>query len=212
MVVKDPPTAAKGRTAEPMAGRAPVVAIVCSSGGLHAAGRVLSGLSATFAGAVIVLQHVSPDHRSMLPEILAGRTELPVAAARDGQPLLPGRVVVAPAGHHLLVTGDVRVALIMSGPLPPPRPSADLLLASLTLACGADAIAVVLSGEGSDGATGATAVHRFGGTVIVTDEASTSHFSMPRACIARDGIVEHVVPLDQVASLLIGLVAGRRAR
>ncbi|MFG1949255.1 chemotaxis protein CheB [Nonomuraea sp. NPDC048826] len=137
MVFKDAVTA-MDRTTEPIAGRVPVVAIVCSSGGRHAAGRVLSGLPATFARAVIVLQHVSPDHRSMLPEILARPTELPVAAACDGQPRY------------------------------------------LALACGADVIAVVLSGEGSDGATGATAAHRFGGTVIVTDEASTPHFSMPR--------------------------------
>lgn len=192
------------------AGRLPVIAIVSSSGGLLTTGRVLSGLPGTFPGAVIVLQHISPDHRSLLPMILSRRTELPVEAARDGQPLLPGRVVVAPPGHHLLVTSGLRLALIVSGPLPPPRPSADLLLTSLALACGPDARAVVLSGDGNDGATGATAIHRFGGTVIVTDEATTPHFSMARACLARGGIVDHVVPLPEVAPLLMGLVAERR--
>jgi two-component system chemotaxis response regulator CheB len=191
-------------------GRLPVIAIVSSSGGLLTTGRVLSGLPGTFPGAVIVLQHISPDHRSLLPMILSRRTELPVEAARDGQPLLPGRVVVAPPGHHLLVTSGLRLALIVSGPLPPPRPSADLLLTSLALACGPDARAVVLSGDGNDGATGATAIHRFGGTVIVTDEATTPHFSMARACLARGGIVDHVVPLPEVAPLLMGLVAERR--
>ncbi|MGR6920241.1 chemotaxis protein CheB [[Actinomadura] parvosata] len=184
----------------------PVVAIVSSAGGLVASGVVLAGLPADLHAAVIVLQHMAPDHKSVLPEILGRRTRLPVAAARDGQPLLPGQVAVAPPGSHLLVTAGLRLALSPSGQFPPSRPSADLLLVSLGLAVGPDAIAVVLSGKGNDGATGAAAVHRFGGTVITTDAATSVHFDMPAACIDQDEIVDHVVPLDRVAPLLLGLV------
>ncbi|MCK2218987.1 chemotaxis protein CheB [Actinomadura sp. ATCC 31491] len=190
----------------PRPGRFPVVAIVSSAGGLAATGLVLAGLPAGLPAAVIVLQHISPTYPSLLPEILRRHTALPVAQALDGEPLEPGRVVVAPPGHHLLVTADRRLALIESGPTPPPRPSADLLLTSLALACGPDAIAVVLSGHGTDGATGATAVHRFGGTVVASDAASSDYFSMPQAVISRDDIVDHVLAVSDMAALLSALV------
>jgi two-component system chemotaxis response regulator CheB len=188
------------------AGRWPVVALVASAGGVEALSRVLCGLPAELPASVIVLLHVSPDRESALPRILARVSALPVAAARDGDALGPGQVVVAPAGRHVLITSDLRIALIESGPFPPSRPSADLLLATLATAAGARAIAAILSGKGHDGATGATAVHRFGGTVLATDEASSRSFSMPGATIARDGAIDHVVDLDQLAPLLVRLV------
>lgn len=194
----------------PRIGTSPVIAIVSSAGGLAAAGLVLSALPSDLGAAVIVLQHISPDYKSVLPAILGKLTAMPVSAAYDGQPLVSGHVAVAPSGRHLLVTKDRRLALITSGPFPPSRPSADLLLATLAVAAGPDAIAVVLSGRGNDGATGSTAVHRFGGTVITTD-ADTSHaFGMPEAVIDRNGTVDHIVPLDRVAPLLLGLVGRPR--
>ncbi|TYB60296.1 chemotaxis protein CheB [Nonomuraea sp. PA05] len=188
-------------------GSFPVVAIVSSAGGLTATSRVLAGLPSGLHAAIIVLQHISPGHRSLLTEILARCTPLPVVTAREGALLAPGSVVVAPPGHHLLVTKERRIALIPSGPVPPPRPSADLLLTSLALVFGPAVVAVVLSGNGNDGATGATAVHHFGGLVIATDAATSNHFSMPAACISRDDIVDHVLSLDQVAPMLLALVA-----
>jgi two-component system chemotaxis response regulator CheB len=185
----------------------PVVALVCSAGGLDALTRVLQPLPADFPGAVLVLQHVAPDAHSWLAEILARRSALPVVAAFDGAALSPGTVLVAPAGHHMLVTHQDVLALIASGPLPPARPSADLLLTSLALAVGSRAIAVVLSGHGHDGATGATAVHHFAGVVIASDEASSTEFSMPQATIGREGIIDHVVGVDEIAALLVRLVA-----
>jgi two-component system, chemotaxis family, protein-glutamate methylesterase/glutaminase len=88
---------------------------------------------------------------------------------------------------------------------PPSRPSADLLLTTPAIAAGPRAIAVVLS-AGHDGATGASAIHAFGGTVVASDEASWSSFGMPRAAIARDDVVDHVVALKDVAALLVSLV------
>jgi two-component system, chemotaxis family, protein-glutamate methylesterase/glutaminase len=188
----------------------PVIALVSSAGGLTATGLVLAALPADLAAAVIVLQHIAPDYKSVLPEILGKRTGMPVRAAYDGQPLLPGRVAVAPPGRHLLVTKERLLALIPSGPYPPSRPSADLLLVTLAAAAGPDAIAVVLSGRGNDGATGATAVHRFGGTVVATDANTSNYFDMPGAAIEREEIVDHVVPLDRVAPLRVGLSTGKR--
>jgi two-component system chemotaxis response regulator CheB len=188
------------------AGGWPVVALVASAGGVDALSRVLSGLPAELAASVIVLLHMSPDRESVLPRILARVSALQVGAARDGDTLSPGQVVVAPAGRHVLITPELRIALIESGAFPPSRPSADLLLATLATAAGARAIAVILSGNGHDGATGATAVHRFGGTVLASDEASSSSFSMPAATIARDGAMDHVVDVDRLAPLLVRLI------
>lgn len=187
--------------------RPPVVALVCSAGGLEALTAVLSTLPATFPAAVIVLQHHGPEHQSRLPLVLARRCALPVAAAQHGVALRGGAVVVVPPGKHALVTLDDRVALIASDGPPPYRPSADLLLTSLALVAARRTIAVILSGGGHDGATGAAAVHDFGGVVIASDKASSAHFSMPEAAIGRDDAVDHVVPVEEIGALLVALVS-----
>jgi two-component system chemotaxis response regulator CheB len=182
-----------------------VVAIVASAGGLKAVSSVLTALPRSFDAPIVVLIHQDPARVSELPSLLTSHTPLDVVHASDGDALWPARVLVAPPGRHTLVTGQGRIMLIASGAAPPSRPSADLLLTSLALAVEADAIAVVLSGGGHDGATGATAVRHVGGTVIASDEASSSRFSMPSATIERDSAIDHVVPLGEIAALLADL-------
>jgi two-component system chemotaxis response regulator CheB len=184
----------------------PVVALVASAGGIDATTHVLAGLPRELAACVLVLIHLPPDRESFLAEILARAGALNVDAARDGDALAAGRVLVAPPGRHMLITTDHRVALIASGAYPPSRPSADLLLTTLAIAAGPRAIAVVLSGEGHDGATGATAIHRFGGTVLATDRASSQSFAMPAATIERDNAIDRVIDLADVPGLLTTLV------
>ncbi|WP_229068865.1 chemotaxis protein CheB [Actinoplanes sp. DH11] len=183
----------------------PVIALVSSTGGLDALTRVLAPLPADLPAAVLALQHSEPQRVSKLAEILDQRTALPVTAAVDGEALRPGHVLVAPAGRHTLITGDMTIALIMSGSLPPHRPSADLLLTTLAVAAGPRAIAVVLSGRGNDAATGATAVHRFGGTVIACSPGSSAEPAMPQATIGRDHTIDHITDLDDLAALLTAL-------
>jgi two-component system, chemotaxis family, protein-glutamate methylesterase/glutaminase len=183
----------------------PVIALVCSAGGLDALTRVLEPLPADLPAAVLVLQHVSPEHDSELAAILDRRTGLAVTAATDGARLEPGKVLVCPSGQHTLVAADESIALIMSGALPPYRPSADLLLTTLAVAIGRRAVAVVLTGNGNDAATGVTAVHRFGGTVIACSVESSTRPAMPQAAIDRDSSVDEVVDLDLIAPLLITL-------
>jgi two-component system chemotaxis response regulator CheB len=179
-----------------------VIALVGSAGGLAAVSEVLSGLPTGLDAAVIVLLHQEPERENKLVEILAGRSRLPVDAARDQAPLRAGTVVVAPPGKHVLVAAGPVVRLIASGASPPSRPCADLLLATLATVCGPRATAVVLSGGGHDGATGATAVHDFGGTVLASSELTSQYFSMPRATIER-GSVDGIVPLAELAALLV---------
>jgi two-component system chemotaxis response regulator CheB len=183
----------------------PVVALCCSAGGLDALIRVLAPLPADLPAAVIALQHMQPDNASRLPPLLGRATALSVKWAEDGAPLRPGCAIVAPAGQHTLITRDETIALIPSGSVPPYRPSADLLLTTLALAAGRRVIAVVLSGDGQDAATGATAVHHFGGTVIVTTPESSSRKSMPGATMIREHVTDHVVPLDDLAALVLAL-------
>jgi two-component system chemotaxis response regulator CheB len=180
----------------------PVVAVVCSAGALPALSKIVARLPAGFPAAVLLLQHRTPHGEHELARILQRVSALPVTMARDGDPLRPGEVLVAPAGHHTLVTTQATIVLIPSGDPPPYRPSADLLLTTLALAVGPDAIAVVLSGYGNDGATGATAIHRFGGVVIASDKATSMVYAMPYASIMRDAVVDHVTPVDDIPALL----------
>ena len=180
----------------------PIVALVCSAGGLDALTRVLEPFPADLPAAVIVLQHLEPDRASELAAILDHRTALPVNLAVDGDQLAPARVWVCPPGQHTLVSGDLSLALIPSGALPPYRPSADLLLNTLAVAAGGRVIAVVVTGRGNHAATGASAVHRFGGTVITSTFASSTQPSMPHATMSRDRAIDYVVALDDVADLL----------
>lgn len=191
--------------APPSGDRWRIIALVASAGGIDALSRILTKLPADLPAAVLVLLHIPPDKESELPTILSRASALEVDAARDGERLAPGRVAVAPPGKHLLITHDLRVALIESGAFPPSRPSGDLLLTTLATAGRDRVVAVVLSGKGHDAATGVTAVHYFGGTVLASDEASSQSFSMPSAAIRRDNAMDHVAHLDDLGALLVQL-------
>ena len=183
----------------------PVIALVCSAGGLNALTAVLSSLPADLPAAMIVLQHTDPLHPNGLDALLQRRTDLEVELAHDGDQLTAGRVLIAPSGQHTLITATGTIALIPSGDRPPYRPSADLLLTTLATAVGHRACAVVLTGYGNDAATGATAIHHFGGTVIATTAETSTHPSMPQATTDRDHVTDHTIALEDVAALLIAL-------
>lgn len=180
------------------------VALAASAGGLAALTEVLSSLPSDFAAPVLVLQHLSPDYRSWLPEILNRRVVLPVVQVRGGERLEAGKVYVAPPDHHLLVGPGGLLNLSDAARVQFVRPSADLLFASLAAAWGDGAIAVVLTGTGRDGADGVRAIKEQGGIVIAQDEASADFFGMPDAAF-RTGMVDRVLPLDRIASVLLEL-------
>jgi two-component system, chemotaxis family, protein-glutamate methylesterase/glutaminase len=106
----------------------------------------------------------------------------------------------------MLITRDRTVALVRAGQIPPNRPSADLLLTSLAIAVGPEAVAVVLTGFGHDGAAGATAIKRLGGTLIASSIATSQQPSMPEAAIDT-GLVDHVLALDDIGAALAELVS-----
>ena len=188
------------------AGRPPIVALVCSAGGLEAVMAIVAVLPPSFPAAVVVLRHQSPGYPSRVPEILGNHCALPVVAASQGLEVRGGVVVVVPPAVHVLVTNENRLALIASDATPPYRPSADLLLTSLALVAADRTIAVVLSGGGHDGATGASALHDMGGLVLASDEQSSKHFDMPAAAIARHDAVDFVLPVSDIGAKLMELV------
>ena len=187
-----------------------VVALAASAGGLAALSHVLSSLPADFAAPLLVVQHLSPRHRSWLAEILGRRTALAVTQVQGGERIAAGRVYVAPPDHHLLLQHDGVLGLSDLSRVQHVRPSADLLFTSLAEAWGPGAVAVVLSGTGRDGAAGVLAIKEHGGTVIAQDKASAEFFGMPDAAF-RTGGVDRVLPLDGIALALVRLTEGERA-
>jgi two-component system, chemotaxis family, protein-glutamate methylesterase/glutaminase len=182
--------------------RLPVIALVASAGGVDALSRVLSTLPPDLPAAVLVALHIAPDRPSQLVQIFGRRTALPVRLAEDGATMLPGVALVVPPGRHLLVTSEARIGLIDTGELPPSRPSADLLLATLAVTCGPRALAVVLTGLGHDGQAGVRAIVHCGGTVLAQDAASSAFAAMPAAAVAT-GVVRDVLPLDELAAAIV---------
>jgi two-component system, chemotaxis family, protein-glutamate methylesterase/glutaminase len=188
------------------AGAFDVVAIAASAGGLNALGLVLSGLPDVFPAAVLVVQHLDPRHPSFLADILKRRTALQVKEAEDGERLRLGTVFIAPPNRHLLVNPDATIALTQSELVHFVRPSADLMFESVAAVFRDRAIAVVLSGTGSDGSMGIAAIKKMGGTVIAQDEKSSEFFGMPGAAI-QTGNVDFTMPLGEIPPALVRLVA-----
>ena|ERR671922_1641257 len=182
-----------------------VVAFAASAGGLTALSRIFSEIPNDFPAAMVVVQHLDPRHRSLMADILSRRTMLRVKQGEEGDQLRPGMVYVAPPNRHLLVNRDGSLSLSQSELVHFVRPSADLLFESLAASYKDRAVAVVLTGTGTDGNMGVTAVKKMGGTVIVQDEKTAEYFGMPGAAV-RTGNVDFILPLDEIASALVTLV------
>ncbi len=182
----------------------PVVGIGASAGGIQALMDFFSALPASTGVAFIVVQHLSPDHPSILVDLLAKRASLSVHKAADGTEVLVDSVYVASPGQVI----SLENGFIRSRPqVGTTRTNAiDSLFESLAEACGSKGIAVVLSGTGSDGAAGAVQVKRAGGMVCVQDPESAAHSGMPGSTIAM-GVVDHVAPIEALSLELLAAVA-----
>jgi two-component system chemotaxis response regulator CheB len=182
-----------------------IVAMAASAGGLTALSRVLADLPSHFPAAIVVVQHLDPRHRSLMATILSRRTPLQVKQAEEGEHTVTATVYIAPPNRHLLVNPDGTLSLSQSELVHFVRPSADLLFESVAASYRERAIAVVLTGTGSDGVMGVQAIKKMGGTVIAQDERTAEFFGMPSAAI-QSGSVDFVLPLDEIAAALIALV------
>jgi two-component system chemotaxis response regulator CheB len=195
-------TAARKHAAKPAFD---VVAMAASAGGLYAIGKVLEALPADFPAPIVIVQHLDPRHRSLIAEILSRQTRMHVKQAEEGEPLEPGTVYIARPDRHLLVNADDTLSLTQTELVHFVRPSADLLFESVAASHRERAIAVVLTGTGSDGVMGVQAIKKMGGTVIAQDKASAEFFGMPNAAI-QAGSVDFTLPLLEIPEALITLV------
>ena len=186
-----------------------VVVVAASAGGLSALASVLEKLPAEFPVPLGVVQHVDPNHQSMVANILGRRTLLRVSQARDHDAMVGGHVYVAPPGMHMVIGPDCGVQLTQTAPVHFVRPSADVLFESAARSCG-PVIAVILTGSGSDGAAGAAVVRATGGIVIAQDQATSAFFGMPQAAI-DSGVVDFILPVEEIGAALIQLTSEEAA-
>jgi two-component system chemotaxis response regulator CheB len=182
-----------------------VVAVACSAGGFSALGSLLEALPEDMPVPIVVVQHLDRRHRSVMAELLSRRTKLRVMEARKGDKIAAGSVYIAPPDRHLLIGRGGVVDLTDTELVHFVRPSADLLFESVAATYGDRAIAVVLTGTGTDGAMGTTAIKKRNGTVIVQSEASAQFFGMPSAAI-DSGSVDFVLSLEEMPGAIAALL------
>jgi two-component system CheB/CheR fusion protein len=177
-----------------------VVGIGASAGGLDALERLFGALPADTGAAFVVVQHLSPDHKSMMDNLLARYTRMPVRMAEHDMPLAPDAVFLIPPAKEMRLSGG-RLQLA-------PKPEhglslpIDVFFTSLAEQCADRALAVVLSGTGSDGSRGVGAVNAGGGFVFVQDPVSARFDGMPRSAVAT-GLADVVAPAEELAGRMV---------
>jgi len=182
-----------------------VVAMGASAGGLNALTHVLRSLPETFPSSIVVVQHLSPDHKSWIANLLGHACRIKVKQAEHGEIMLPGVVYTAPPDEHLLV-GPGKIQLAHSQLVHFSRPSIDLLFESVAGTYGSRAIGIVLSGSGRDGATGIRAIKEAGGITVAQTPDAAEFRPMPQAAVDT-GCIDFILALEKIGSILIELCA-----
>ena len=201
--------AASGSTTSAMAETTDRILVIGSStGGVQAIEAVLRGMPRTAPGIVIV-QHMPERFTAAFAERLSGLCEMDVREAQDGDRVLPGRALIAPGGRHMQLqrSGAQYQVAVRDGPLVNRhKPSVDVLMRSAAACAGANAVGVLLTGMGDDGARGLLDMRRAGAVTAAQDEASCVVFGMPKEAI-RLGAARDVVALAQMPNWLLAAAA-----
>jgi two-component system chemotaxis response regulator CheB len=187
-----------------------VLAIGASTGGTEAIASVLARLPASIPGTVIT-QHIPPEFSKAFASRLNDTCAMEVREARDGDIVRPGLALVAPGDFHMVLRkmGGRMFVNVKTGPrVCYQRPSVDVLFHSVAEAAGAQAVGVLLTGMGSDGAQGMLRMRQAGARTIAQDEATCVVFGMPREAIAL-GAAEQVLSLHSIPDAILG--SGRQA-
>ncbi len=183
-----------------------ILAIGASTGGTEALARVLSALPANAPG-ILVVQHMPEHFTRAFADRLDTLCAIEVSEAKNGDTVSPGKALIAPGNYHMLLrrSGATYCVEVKSGPLVTRhRPSVDVLFKSVARYAGRNAVGVIMTGMGADGADGMKEMHDNGAATIAQDEASCVVFGMPKEAIARGGI-DHVVSLDRIPGLALDL-------
>ncbi|HWU65152.1 MAG TPA: chemotaxis response regulator protein-glutamate methylesterase [Ensifer sp.] len=177
-----------------------VCCIGASTGGTEALRELLVALPANTPGIVIV-QHMPEKFTAAFAKRLNGLCEVEVKEAENGDPVLRGHVLIAPGDKHMLLErqGARYVVSVRDGPLVSRhRPSVDVLFRSAARSAGSNAMGVIMTGMGDDGARGMLEMHQAGAFNVAQDEATSVVYGMPKEAVAKGG-VDRIVPLEQIA-------------
>jgi two-component system chemotaxis response regulator CheB len=163
---------------------------------------------------IVIVQHMPEVFTRAFADRLNACCTIEVKEAAAGDRLTSGRALIAPGNRHLLLgrSGASYVVEVIDGPLVSRhRPSVDVLFRSTAQSAGPNAIGVIMTGMGADGADGMLEMHKAGAATIAQDEASCVVFGMPKEAIGR-GAVDEVIPLAQIPAAILRLAARQAAR
>jgi two-component system chemotaxis response regulator CheB len=206
-LVKRRRTKAVGERAPRPTAQGRIVAIGASTGGPQALAVILRALHPHTTCPIVIVQHMSPQFMGGFVDWLGSSTGARVRVASAREPLDAGHVYVAPGGHHLLVSARGVGHLGSGAPVHACRPSADVLFESVAATYQADAVGVLLSGMGEDGARGLLAMRRAGARTIAQDAASAVVYGMPAVAAALEA-ADTILPLDRIASAVVAALSG----
>jgi len=188
--------------------RFPIVVLGASTGGPATVMRLAPGFTRDFPAAVFLVQHMPATFTTQYAAQLAEFTGIRVKEAEVNEPVQPGTLYICPGGQHLRITPTGRIQLDgTSGRINGYLPCIDITMESAAAYAGANAIGVVLTGMGNDGAAGAKAIQNAGGVVIAQDEATSVIFGMPAEAIKAANI-QSVLPIDDIYSAIEKRVIG----
>jgi two-component system CheB/CheR fusion protein len=177
-----------------------VVGIGASAGGLEALQHLFDNIAADTAMAFVVVQHLSPDFKSLMDELLGRHTELPIHLVEDAMLVEAGHVYLIPPKKEMIISGG-RLLLTERDRQQELALPIDVFFRSLAQDCGPRSVAVVLSGSGSDGSRGIRDVHAAGGLVIIQDIDSAQFGGMPRTAL-ETGVADWILPPPQMPRVL----------
>jgi two-component system chemotaxis response regulator CheB len=183
-----------------------VVAIGASTGGTQALERVLTALPRTTVGIVIV-QHMPEKFTAAFAQRLNSICEVEVLEAKTGDRVIPGRALIAPGGRHMLLRrngAQYQVEVVDGPPVNRHKPSVDVLFRSAAQCAGKNAVGIIMTGMGDDGAAGLLEMRDKGALTIAQDEASCVVFGMPKEAIKHGGVIK-VLPLASLAGEIKGI-------
>ncbi|MCL2899808.1 MULTISPECIES: protein-glutamate methylesterase/protein-glutamine glutaminase [Brenneria] len=189
-----------------------LIAIGASTGGTEAIRHVLQPLPPT-SPALLITQHMPPGFTKSFAERLNKLCQITVKEAEDGERVLPGHAYIAPGARHLELArsgANYQVRLHDGPPVNRHRPSVDVLFRSVAQHAGRNAVGVILTGMGNDGAAGLLELHQAGSYTLAQNEASCVVFGMPREAIAMGG-VDEVVDLHQVSQRMLAQISAGQA-
>ena len=206
------PTPVEPRPLKPPKGGAEIkiVAIGASTGGPVALQTILSHLPPSFPAPIVIVQHMAEGFTNGFAEWLGQTSGLPVRVAAHGETLLPGYVYIAPDGYHTSITNNLRIALRKDEPENGLRPSVAALFRSLAESFGSNAVGIVLTGMGTDGAAELKLMKDAGAVTIAQDKQTSIVHGMPGEAI-RLGAATHVLAPERIAPALTTLLH-RRSR